>query len=90
MNRKEILEKVTAINEQLLQKGYSFAGIEKFWNECFEEAKLKIKKNKEFSCPKCNNKENLHINYDYNKKELPIMNVLCNECGNFFEENKNK
>lgn len=42
MNRKEILEKVTAINEELLQKGYSFKGIETFWNECFEEARKKM------------------------------------------------
>ena len=27
---------------------------------------------------------NLFI-YDYSKKELPIIDVLCNECGEFFE-----
>lgn len=88
MNRREILEKVTAINEELLQKGYSFKGIETFWNECFNEARKRLQNKKELICPKCKEKENLHINYNYNKKELPIMNVLCNNCGNFFEENK--
>jgi len=35
-------------------------------------------------CPKCKNSENLHFNYDYSKKDRPIINVLCNECGEFF------
>ena len=37
-------------------------------------------------CPKCNNEENLHLNYDYSKKVLSIIDidVLCNECGNCF------
>lgn len=57
MNRKEILEKVTAINEELLQKGYSFKGIETFWNECFQEAAKKMidsKENTERLCKNCN------------------------------------
>lgn len=36
-------------------------------------------------CPKCGNEENFHFNYDYSKKDLPIEDVLCNECGEFFE-----
>ena len=36
-------------------------------------------------CPKCGEKENLHFNYDYSKPNLPIEEVLCNECGTFFE-----
>ena len=36
-------------------------------------------------CPKCGNKDNFHFNYDYNKKDLPVIDVLCNECGEFFE-----
>lgn len=39
----------------------------------------------EVICPKCGNDENFHFNYDYGKKELPIINILCNECGEFFE-----
>jgi len=46
------------------------------------EAEQKIK------CPKCGNEENLHSNYDYSKKELPIIDILCNECGNCFEFKK--
>jgi uncharacterized Zn finger protein len=36
-------------------------------------------------CPKCGNEENFHFNYDYSKKELPIIDVLCNECGEFID-----
>lgn len=39
----------------------------------------------EIMCPNCGEKENLHFNYDYSKKDLPIIDVLCNECGTFFE-----
>ena len=39
-------------------------------------------------CPKCGNTENFHYNYDYSKKERPIIDILCNECGEFFEKNK--
>jgi uncharacterized Zn finger protein len=39
----------------------------------------------EIICPNCGNEDNFHFNYDYTKKELPIINILCNECGNFFE-----
>lgn len=35
-------------------------------------------------CPKCGNKENFHTNYDYSRKEMPIIDILCNECGEFF------
>jgi uncharacterized Zn finger protein len=41
-------------------------------------------------CPKCGNEENFHFNYDYSKKELPIIDVLCNECGEFFELENSK
>jgi hypothetical protein len=91
MKANEILKLVTAINEELLKKGYSFKGIETFWNECFKEANKAIQsKQSDINCTKCSEKENIHINYDYNKKELPILNILCNECGNFFEENNSK
>jgi transcription elongation factor Elf1 len=36
-------------------------------------------------CPKCKEEENLHYNLDYSKKELPIIDILCNECGELFE-----
>lgn len=36
-------------------------------------------------CSDCGNKNNFHYNYDYSKKDLPIINILCNECGNVFE-----
>lgn len=36
-------------------------------------------------CPKCKNEENFHFNYDYSKKEMPVEEVLCNECGEFFK-----
>jgi hypothetical protein len=37
-------------------------------------------------CPKCGNIENFHYNYDYTKQHLPVIDVLCNECGTFFIE----
>ena len=39
-------------------------------------------------CPTCGEEENLHFNYDYSKKELPVTNVLCNECGTYFVKNE--
>ncbi len=39
----------------------------------------------EIVCPHCGEKENLHFNYDYTKPNTPVQDVLCNECGNFFE-----
>lgn len=36
-------------------------------------------------CPKCGNDENFHFNYDYSKRDLPVIDILCNECGEFFE-----
>jgi uncharacterized Zn finger protein len=36
-------------------------------------------------CPKCGEEENLHFNYDYSKPDTPVIDVLCNECGEFFE-----
>lgn len=40
---------------------------------------------KEVFCPDCKKEENFHFNYDYSKKEMPIIDVLCNECGKHFE-----
>ena len=39
-----------------------------------------------YKCPHCGETENLHFNYDYAEKKLPILSVLCNECGEFFGE----
>jgi len=38
----------------------------------------------EIICPKCGEKENLHINYDYTQPDLPVLDILCNECGEYF------
>lgn len=38
-------------------------------------------------CPICGENENFHFNYDWSKPNIPIIEILCNECGNFFEEN---
>lgn len=40
-----------------------------------------------YKCPKCNERENLHFNYDYSKQHRPIDSVLCNECGEIFDGN---
>ena len=39
-------------------------------------------------CPHCGEKENFHFNYDYTQKHMPVIDVLCNECGKFFYMNK--
>lgn len=41
----------------------------------------------EYVCPKCAESKNLHFNYDWSKQHRPIIDVLCNECGEFFGEN---
>lgn len=38
-----------------------------------------------YKCPKCGEKENLHLNYDYGKQHRPVESVLCNECGEIFD-----
>lgn len=53
--------------------------------------KLKGKNDdRKWVCQKCGNEENFQFNYDYSKKELPIIDVLCNECGEFFELENSK
>jgi uncharacterized Zn finger protein len=39
-----------------------------------------------YVCPQCGERENLHYNYDWTKQNRPVINVLCNECGEFFGE----
>lgn len=39
----------------------------------------------ETKCPKCGSEENFHYNYDYTKKDMPVEEILCNECGEFFK-----
>lgn len=40
-----------------------------------------------YVCPKCGEMENFHFNYDYSM--FPhIESVLCNECGEIFEDTK--
>ena len=41
---------------------------------------------KQTICPYCGEKENFHFNYDYAQKHMPVINVLCNECGEFFDQ----
>ena len=38
----------------------------------------------EYFCPQCGNKDNLHYNYDWSKQHRPIIDVMCNECGEYF------
>lgn len=46
-----------------------------------------LNEEKKVICPSCGEKENFHFNYDYYKTNMPIEDVLCNECGHFFEIN---
>jgi len=53
-------------------------------NPVLTTKKIKVMK-EEIVCPNCGEKENFHFNYDYTQKHMPIINVMCNECGEFFE-----
>jgi len=37
-----------------------------------------------YKCPKCGEQENLHYNYDFNRDDRPVTEVLCNGCGEIF------
>jgi hypothetical protein len=41
MDKAEILDRVSKVNDQLLKGGLSIIEIENFWNDCFETAKNK-------------------------------------------------
>lgn len=36
-----------------------------------------------YECSKCGETVNLHYNYDYTKAERPVIDFLCNECGQY-------
>lgn len=44
------------------------------------------------TCPNCGENENLHYNYAWHLPNIPVVDVLCNECGECFklEENTNQ
>ena len=42
-------------------------------------------KEEKIICPVCGNIDNFHFNYDYSKPDLPVDEILCNECGEFFK-----
>jgi DNA-directed RNA polymerase subunit M/transcription elongation factor TFIIS len=50
---------------------------------------LKIKTDSKLICPKCKNEENFHENRDYSKKEQPVTEIICNECGTIINKNNN-
>jgi DNA-directed RNA polymerase subunit M/transcription elongation factor TFIIS len=41
-------------------------------------------KQEKIICPNCGNKDNFHFNYNYSEKDLPLTDILCNECGEIF------
>ena len=44
-------------------------------------------KMEKLKCPKCGQEENFHFNYDYTKDiPMPVIGVMCNECGEFFND----
>ena len=40
-----------------------------------------------YKCPNCGEVKNLHFNYDLTKQHRPVSDVLCNNCGEFFDGN---
>jgi uncharacterized Zn finger protein len=49
-----------------------------------------MKNEKQIKCPNCGEEENFHFNYDYSKKDMPIVDILCNKCGQIFKLEKEK
>ena len=50
-----------------------------------EKHSLKLEEEQEDCCPNCGECENIHVNYDWGKKDRPIENFLCNECHTYFK-----
>jgi len=38
-----------------------------------------------YKCPNCGEVKNLHFNYDLTKQHRPVSDVICNNCGEFFD-----
>lgn len=38
-------------------------------------------------CPFCGETENFHYNHDYSEKNCPVIDILCNQCGETFKTN---
>lgn len=64
----------TMDEEQLFEK----------WLHEKSEIRVKYKLDLDAPCPMCGEKENLHGNYDYAQKNRPLIETLCNECGNIY------
>jgi len=64
----------TMDEEQLFEK----------WLREKQEIRVKYKLDLDAPCPMCGEKENLHGNYDYAQKDRPLIETLCNKCGNIY------
>jgi hypothetical protein len=49
-----------------------------------KEIDVEIKMNLDSPCPNCGEEENIHGNYDMSVLDRPLINSLCNECGEYF------
>jgi len=49
-----------------------------------KEIAVEIKMNLDSPCPNCGEEENIHGNYDMSVLDRPLINSLCNECGEYF------
>ena len=65
----------TMDEEQLFEK----------WLHTKLELYVKYQLDLDAPCPKCGESENLHGNYDYALKEKPLIETLCNECGEIYK-----
>ena len=64
----------TMDEEQLFEK----------WLQEKKEIRVKYLLDLDAPCPKCGETENLHGNYDYALKDKPLIETLCNECGEIY------
>ena len=54
------------------------------WLHEKSEIRVKYELDLDAPCPKCGEEENVHGNYDYAQKDKPLIETLCNECGNIY------
>ena len=54
------------------------------WLQEKKEIRVKYELDLDAPCPKCGESENLHGNYDYALKDRPLIETLCNECGEIY------
>ena len=88
MNKLTPAQKVSVWSKNGEYKGLFTMDEEQLFNKWLQEKKeirVKYKLDLDAPCPKCGETDNLHGNYDYALKDRPLIETLCNECGNIYK-----